>query len=77
MATRVWLQEQGQVQEHRRDFVPEREPQPMRRREYAPECDREHQIKPPKHNFPKFNGENPSLWLDIGRTCWNLLRRIQ
>lgn len=39
-----------------RPALPERAPPPTQREEYAP--------RPPKHQFPRFEGEAPRVWLD-------------
>jgi hypothetical protein len=31
-----------------------------------------HHAKPPKHNFPKFSGENPRLWIDLCDTYFEM-----
>jgi hypothetical protein len=28
--------------------------------------------KPPKHNFPKFSGKNPLLWIDLAYTYFDM-----
>ena len=50
-------------------------PQPVRQfRATSGAEDREHFIKPPKHDFPRFEGELPSLWLDRCESYFALYR---
>lgn len=36
------------------------------------EHDHEYHAKPPKHNFPRFSGENPRMWLDMALTYFEM-----
>ena len=50
-------------------------PQPgSTHREYhsAPISPREFFAKPPKHDFPKFDGSNPHLWFDLCHTYFEM-----
>jgi hypothetical protein len=44
------------------------------RREYhsAPSSPREYVAKPPKHDFPKFDGTNPHMWFDLCHTYFDM-----
>lgn len=56
----------------RRDYKPPREHVPEQRREFQPNRGHDQFIKPPKHNFPRFAGENTRLWLDLAVTCFEM-----
>ena len=42
----------------------------------APQGDRDGFIKPPKHDFPKFDGHLPNLWLDRCLTYFELYHTL-
>lgn len=68
--------QQDQVQQvepvRRRTYVHEQEHPGANRREHLPDRDRDYAVKPPKHDFPNFSGENPNLWLDLAITYFEM-----
>ena len=58
--------------EPRHDPRPAREHVPNHRRVLAQDRDRVQFIKPPKHHFPRFTGENPRLWIDMALTYFDM-----
>ncbi|XP_044322006.1 uncharacterized protein [Triticum aestivum] len=60
--------------ETRQQVRPGREHVPEPRREFAAARDQDSHVKPPKHHFPRFAGENPRLWLDQALTYFNMYR---
>ena len=66
------VHEQEQVQERRRVFAPEQLHVAAPRQDSGQGRVREYAIKPPKHDFPRFTGENPNLWLDRALTYFEM-----
>ena len=57
-------------------FAPEQLHVAAPRQDSGQERVREYAIKPPKHDFPRFTGENPNLWLDRALTYFEMYHRI-